>query len=102
MRRTVARNLTVLIAVLALALGTFAAPAFAGAGLGGFGVVQFLEKNPDVQCAYFVDTVTEHTFLGIRTGQGIRVVGPIDQTSGLSAGIPADLPGGIAGCTQIF
>lgn len=102
MKRTVARTVTVVIAVLALALGALAAPAFAGVGLGGGGVVQFLMANPDVRCAYFVDAVTGHTFLGIRTGgpQGIKLVGPINSTTGLPE-IPALLPDGIGGCKNL-
>jgi hypothetical protein len=101
MRRTVARTLAVLIAVLALALGTLAAPAFAGLGAGGgASVFNFLQQNPDVRCAYFTDATTGHTFFGVRTGQGIRLVGPVDSSAGVPQ-IPAALPGGIAGCVNL-
>jgi hypothetical protein len=102
MRRTVARTLTVVIAVLALALGTLAAPAFAGLGAGGGAqdVVDFLALHPDVTCAYFTNATTGHTFFGVRTGQGIRLVGPVDTSTGVPQ-IPALLPGGIAGCVNL-
>jgi hypothetical protein len=99
MRRTLGRTIAILIAVLAL--GTMAAPAFAGLGAGGGqAVFDFLQQNPDVHCAYFVDATSGHTFFGIRTGQGIRLVGPVDSSTGLPA-IPALLPDGIGACTNL-
>jgi hypothetical protein len=101
MRRNIARNLTVLIAVLALAFGTMAAPAFAGAGFGGGPqkILDYLGTHPDATCAYFVDSLTGHTFLGIRTGRTgvVRFVGPFDSTADAND-LPVALPNGIGGC----
>jgi hypothetical protein len=99
MRQTVRRTLAVLFAVLAL--GAMAAPAFAGTAFGGGAtVVQFLQQHQDVRCAYFVDTASGHTFFGVRTGPGIRLVGPVDSSTSV-AQIPALLPDGIAGCVNL-
>jgi len=92
------------IAVLALALGTLAAPVFAGAGFGGnYGELQTFLREAQAQggpsCAYIVDPTTQHSFLGFVTGNGdIKVVGPLQGTDGIPAVLPSALS---AHCQQI-
>jgi hypothetical protein len=94
MRRTVARTLSVLMVVLALALATLAAPASAGQLGGGFVAVTLaLTGQPVGTCAYFRDIdeaspTFGHTFFGVVTGKNITIVGPLAGTEGIPAILP--------------
>jgi hypothetical protein len=99
MKRSLIRSVSVLIAILALTMATMAAPASAGAlGGGAAAVVGYLSSQPVGTCAYFADATLGHSWLGINTGVGIRLVGPLNGADGIAAVLPA----GLNGCHQVF
>jgi hypothetical protein len=87
MKRSLIRSVSVLMLILALALGTMAAPAFAGE-LGGNGTLEIqLFGQPNGTCAYIQNASTLHFFVGIATGSAdglhiTRIVGPLPDQFG--------------------
>ncbi len=102
MRRSVVRSVSVLFVILALSLMAMVAPVSAGALGGGPAlVVSYLRLNPDVPCAYFVDPLSGHSFLGIQANAGrtIKLVGPFqDGFPTVDAALP-DAMG--SGCVNV-
>jgi hypothetical protein len=79
MRQSLVRSISVLMLVLALALGTMAAPAFAGFASGAGDILaQSLIGQPVGTCAYVQDLDSTHFFIGVVTGNaGLKVIGPL-------------------------
>jgi hypothetical protein len=101
----VARPLTILVLILGLTLATMVQTASAGSlGGGSAVVVSFLSSAPVGTCAYFVDddpasAFFGHSWLGIVTGTGTRLVGPLNGLDGIAAVLPAGLSNG---CTEVI
>jgi hypothetical protein len=72
---------SVLVFVIVSAVGTLAAPAFAGFASGGQDVFNALIGQPAGTCAFTVVPQTGHSFFGVQTGTGIPIIkGPISGT----------------------
>jgi hypothetical protein len=95
----VARPLTILVLIVGLTLAAMVPTASAGSLGGGSALVSFLSGAPVGTCAYFVDddpasAFFGHSWLGIVTGIGVRLVGPLDGEDGIAAALPAGLNNG--------
>jgi hypothetical protein len=79
MRRSGVRSVSALVLILVLALTALAAPVSAGS-MNGDGLSEFtlaLGLAPTGSCAYAQNWDTAHYFIGIQTGNGIIIKGPI-------------------------
>src|SRR5437016_2541149 len=81
MTRGIARPLTILAMILGLTLASIATPASAGnsSGAGGLDLlILFLQGAGPGTCAYTVDQSSGHSFLGVKTEKGVKLIGPLD------------------------